>query len=154
MVIVSFWLVGWLVGCCVCIVVVLVEFYGNVLSPRKKKVVSNLVFRFVSYHIISIHLVFPVAMATDATTRVSFTTSKRGSWRKSMDRTTMSKGLSSSVVQKIQEDGKAKVQLAGREFTIKKQFIDDINEVDINISFVYIGWGCKNSQRKNEVSKA
>lgn len=31
----------------------------------------------------------------------------------------------------IEKEGKAKVNLAGREFTIKKQFIDDINEQDI-----------------------
>lgn len=31
----------------------------------------------------------------------------------------------------IKKEGKAQVQLAGREFTIKKQFIDDLNKVEI-----------------------
>lgn len=34
-------------------------------------------------------------------------------------------------IAQIEREGKAEVTLAGRKFTIKKQFIDDINEIDI-----------------------
>jgi len=41
------------------------------------------------------------------------------------------KHLFQQDLEKIKEKGEAKVNLAGREFTIKKQFIDDISELNI-----------------------